>query len=118
MDLDVLNIEELQNRCMGNLDLVQRVLDKFQTRFPEEVLEIQNALDAGDTEHVARVAHRVKGTSASVSAKGLTQAAAELEELTRSKSGTNFTVCMNRLNKEWERFRNELETVALNHDNG
>ena len=103
---------------MGNLDLVRRVLDKFQSRFPEEMLEIHNALDAGDTELVSRVAHRVKGTSASVSAKGLAQAAAELEELTRSKSGTNFTVCVNRLNKEWERFRNEVETTALNRDNG
>lgn len=96
---------------MGNLELVHRVLSKFQVRFPEEMAEIQKALETGDVEHVARVAHRVKGTSASVSANGLTQAAAELEELTRSGSGNNFTVCLNRLDTEWNKFQVEVKAA-------
>ncbi len=66
---EMLNLDELRNRCMGNIDLVNRVLKKFQTRFPEELAEMKQALECGDSERIARVAHRVKGTSASVSAK-------------------------------------------------
>lgn len=77
------DLESLLNRCMGNIDLVQRVLDKFQQRLPEELDAMEKALQLGDTEQVARIAHRVRGSSATVSAESLAQAATEIEHASR-----------------------------------
>ncbi|NLF08409.1 MAG: Hpt domain-containing protein [Pirellulaceae bacterium] len=112
--LDVLNLDELQNRCMGNFDLVRRILSKFQTRFPEDMAEMQAALGDGNTDQLARIAHRLKGTAASVSAKGLARAAAGLEDYTRSKSGSNFTLFLDRLASEWAKFQSEADRVMTN----
>jgi len=80
----VLDLEGLLHRCMGNVDLVRRVLEKFQTRLPEELAELEKALEGADMERLARIAHRVRGSSATVSAEGLAQAAAEVEDASRA----------------------------------
>ena len=49
----VLDVDGLINRCMGNIDLVQRVLEKFQQRIPEELAELENAFELGETERLA-----------------------------------------------------------------
>src|SRR5271165_4200658 len=72
---DVLDLQELCDRCIGNLDLVQRVLDKFEQRLPEELAELERALELGDTAQAALVAHRIKGNASNVSAGALRQAA-------------------------------------------
>ena len=38
---DVLDLQGLCDRCMGNLDLVERVLDKFEQRLPAELAELE-----------------------------------------------------------------------------
>jgi HPt (histidine-containing phosphotransfer) domain-containing protein len=108
---EVLNLEELRNRCMGNIQLVQRVLEKFQQRLPEELAALENALDLNDTEQVARVAHRVKGTSASVSAKGLAQAAAEIENTSRAGCATDIPGRIEHLRDEWEKYLDYAVTL-------
>ena len=107
-----LDVEELHARCMGNLHLVHRVLDKFRTRFPEDMTEIRHAVENGDAGHVARIAHRLKGTSASVSAKGLAEAAADLERLGKADTLENVDAYVNQLDNEWKRFKNETETTV------
>ena len=92
---------------MGNLNLMHRVLNKFQKRLPEELAEMKKALERGDTERIARIAHRVKGTSASVSAKGLARAAAEIENLSRAGRATDISARIERLRDEWEKCLNE-----------
>jgi HPt (histidine-containing phosphotransfer) domain-containing protein len=102
--LEVLNLKDLYNRCMGNVNLVQRVLQKFQQRIPQELAELEKALGLGDTEQIARVAHRVKGSSASVSAKNLTQAAAEIEDFSRAGRVTDISVRIEHLRDEWGKY--------------
>src|SRR5689334_5017560 len=78
---DVLDLQSLHERCMGNLDLVERVLDKFETRLPEELAELERNLQGEDAAKISLVAHRIKGSCANVSALGLRNAAAEIEDL-------------------------------------
>ncbi len=100
----VLDLEGLRNRCMGNADLVQRVLKMFEQQFPAEMETIENALQLRDTEQLARVAHRVKGTSASMSAAGLTRAAAEIEDASRQGRLGELPAGIERLHDEWEKY--------------
>lgn len=108
---DVLDLDRLRNRCMGNIALLERVLDQFHKRLPEELAELERALELRDSEQVARVAHRIKGTSANVSADGLQRAAAEIEDLGRTGSVTDVPTRLERLRSEWERYLEHTSTL-------
>jgi HPt (histidine-containing phosphotransfer) domain-containing protein len=99
----VLDLDGLLHRCMGDIDLVQRVLEKFQQRVPEELAEIEKALQAGNAEQLARTAHRLKGSSATVSAEGLVSAAAEIEDAGRQGRMADAADCLTRLHNEWKK---------------
>jgi HPt (histidine-containing phosphotransfer) domain-containing protein len=101
---DVLDLEGLRSRCMGNIDLVERVLNTFQQRIPEEMAAMESAFQQNDAEQVARVAHRVKGCSASMSAGRLAQAAAEIEEAARGGRVTEVPANIQHLHQEWEQY--------------
>jgi HPt (histidine-containing phosphotransfer) domain-containing protein len=101
---DVLDLEKLLGRCMGNSDLVQRVLRTFQERVPEEMKTIEQALERNDAEEIARAAHRVKGSSASMSAEGMVRAAAAIEEVSRAGRVAEIPASLDRLHDEWERY--------------
>lgn len=114
---DVLDLDRLRNRCMGNIDLLQRVLDQFHKRLPEELAELEHALELRDSEQVARVAHRIRGTSANVSAECLQRAAAEIEDLGRLGRVTDVPTRLERLRSEWERYLEHTSTLfpAVDH---
>ena len=78
---EVLDLQGLSDRCLGNLELAQRVLDKFEQRLPAELAELERVAELGDAAKIALVAHRIKGNSSNISAAGLQQAAAEIEDL-------------------------------------
>ncbi len=98
-------------RCLGNIDFVQRVLEKFQQRLPEELAELERLLQLGETEQLARVAHRIKGTSANVSAPGLFQAAANIEALGRSGRMADIPRGIAHLRTEWEGYLSHVSTL-------
>jgi HPt (histidine-containing phosphotransfer) domain-containing protein len=108
---DVLDLEGLTNRCMGNIDLVQRVLAKFEQQLPEELAELERSLGLRDTEQIARIAHRVKGTSASMSAESLRRAAAAIESLGRTGCVTDVSKEIEHLRGEWERYLEYASTL-------
>lgn len=76
---DVLNLNELVDRCLGNLDFAQRLLKKFEGLLDSDVESITHAAGAKDLEHVAQIAHRIKGASANVAAPALLKVATEIE---------------------------------------
>jgi HPt (histidine-containing phosphotransfer) domain-containing protein len=89
---------------MGNIDLVQRVLEKFQRAVPGELEELERLLELRDWEEAARVAHRLKGSAASVSAKEIQRAAAEIEALSRAHSTGDMPVRLDGLRSQWQRY--------------
>ena len=104
---EVLNLERLRARCVGNITLVQRVLEKFRQRFPHDLDELERALETRDAEEAARIAHRIKGSAANISAGCIQRAATEIEDLSREDRSTDAsTMCVqtDRLHREWENF--------------
>ncbi len=91
---------------MGNVELVQEVLRQFETRTPEEIEAIEKALQLQDAEQIARLAHRLRGTSATISAEGLTRAAADLEDVGRQGRLADLPAGIEHLRDEWERYLN------------
>ena len=114
---NVLDVEGLRNRCMGNVVLMQRVLTKFQERFPEDLEDMESALNRGDIERVARVAHRVKGSAASVAALGVMQATSEIEDAGRSGRATEVSERIDLLHNAWAEYLDYAPAVIASLGN-
>jgi PAS domain S-box-containing protein len=68
-------------RCAGNADLAATILRKFLDRTPAELAEIEAAIHRNEVDAASRMAHRVKGASATIAAEPLRAAMAHLEEI-------------------------------------
>jgi len=80
-----IDLEALQARCLGNLDLVDRVLAKFTTQVDADLDDLERAIEAGNAEQAAHLAHRIKGIAGSVEARDLYADAALSEEVALEK---------------------------------
>ena len=74
-----LDLKSLSNRCLGRLDLIERALARFQEGLVDDLTQLEQAIGASDEQEWARLAHRIKGTSLTVSATRLSRCALELE---------------------------------------
>ncbi|MEN6493785.1 MAG: Hpt domain-containing protein [Thermoguttaceae bacterium] len=107
----VVDRQELLNRCLGDLALVERVLAIFQSRFDADLEELERAVEANDLEQITRVAHRIKGASANMAAHGLRQRAASIEELARRQVLAEIPPHLQGLHAEWARFVESASTL-------
>jgi Amt family ammonium transporter len=112
------DFEELLNRCLGNLEFAERVLAKFQSRFDDDLVELEQALDVQDTEAVARVAHRLKGASATAAANGICTQAAEIESLARTRNIDEIPGCLRLLRNECSKFSDSVASHMLTSNAG
>jgi HPt (histidine-containing phosphotransfer) domain-containing protein len=76
--------QRLIDRCMGKLELAERLVKILSEGLPSDLLDLQSAMDSGDIAKVASLAHRMKGTAANMYAERLSNAAANLERAARS----------------------------------
>jgi len=104
-DIAVVDCQDLVARCMGNLAFAENILARFEERLDVDLAMLETAIDRPDTEGVARVAHRLKGASANVSANGLHDVFSRLEELARTGQLQELPFCMDELRSEWSRFK-------------
>jgi len=100
----VLDVDDLVARCLGNLEFVDRVLAMFHQRCDEDLAELERAADAGDTETVVRLAHRLKGACANASAVTLRARAEEVERAARQGLLDDARERLGNLHDEWNRF--------------
>lgn len=98
-----LDTDELLARCLGNADLVERVLTRFQRSIDEELEALERSVDAADAGDIARRAHRIKGTSLSVSAHRLNECAQRLETLAMSDRLDGIDSCIEDIRQEFAR---------------
>jgi HPt (histidine-containing phosphotransfer) domain-containing protein len=101
-----IDVRELLDRCMGNIDLAERVLAKLQSQFLEDIAGLERALSKKDGKLVASIAHRLKGSSANVAAHDLQKCAAEIEELARNALLDDLPSHFAQLQTQWLRIKN------------
>ena len=111
-DAKAFDIDELVDRCMGNLELAERLLAMFQDRFETDLTELEKVFETGESGEIARVAHRIKGASASVSAQRLQELAARIEQLGRSGQSAAILPYLEQLRREWTRCRDCATSLA------
>ena len=100
----VLDLPQLLGRCLGNLDLAERCLVRFEQRLRADLEEVERTVDAQDYAALTQVAHRVKGSAATVSAISLADAAAALEDFARERDAADATDVIAQFQNEVGRF--------------
>jgi two-component system sensor histidine kinase/response regulator len=67
------------HRCVGRVDLYERILDRFLNSRLSEPADIRHALDRADLKQAARIAHSSISTAGTIGANGLSDCARELQ---------------------------------------
>lgn len=112
-EVPVVDLEALKRRCLGNLDLVTRVLKKFSTQLDSDLAELARALTGSDAQAFAMVAHRIKGMSANVEARDLYQQAATAEQCALDQAVSELPSCLERMRQERGRIAESLVGVKI-----
>ena len=71
---------DLLARCLGRMDIVERILSRFQGVLDDDLDQLERALRSSNTEEIVQIAHRIKGASLAVSAYDLSDCASRIEK--------------------------------------
>jgi two-component system, sensor histidine kinase and response regulator len=112
-EADVVELDALKRRCLGNVELVARVLKKFANQLDSDLAELAKALAGGDAEAFAMVAHRIKGMSANVEARDLSRHAAAAEQCALDHDLSELPLCLDRMRQERARIAKSLQRVNI-----
>ncbi len=107
-----INVEEALNRCLGNTQLLARVLDKFGHQSIEQLDQLVQLAASGDAMGLATTAHTLKGAASNVSATGVRELAYRLETMGRDNDLTDISKCLESLRTELDRCRNIIPEVV------
>jgi len=86
-------VKELLDRCVGKTKIMKKVLLGFERKGPESLEKIFDAVACGDAQLVAREAHTLKGVSANLAAKKLSDLAARMEALGKENDLEQAAAC-------------------------
>ena len=107
----VLNTEALLERCLGNLELAERLTAKFLDQMDETLGQIEDRVHVEDAEGTARLAHTLKGSAASLSAEALREVLARLEAAARTENLHEAAACLTQARYERDRLTEEAPTA-------
>ncbi|MCA9052182.1 MAG: Hpt domain-containing protein [Planctomycetaceae bacterium] len=108
----VLDVDELSARCLGRVELVERVLDRFQQSMGKEFAELERALEEVNVDALAGISHRIKGTSLTVSAHFLNRRAQLLEDAVKSRQVDAVAANVGALKEEWVRVHELITSLS------
>lgn len=100
------DMEQLVRRCMGKIELAERLLKSFESRFPEDLSKIEDSLREYDSKAASRMVHQLKGAAANVSAPDLYSMLTLLEDVVRSEQYERANDCVGEIHLKWRRYAN------------
>jgi CheY-like chemotaxis protein/HPt (histidine-containing phosphotransfer) domain-containing protein len=107
-----IDYESLLARCMGDVELVAKIAQKFRDRSLLTWEHIEKGFADGDATETARLAHTMKGTAANLSAVKLSELAAQIEQLGKAGDLSTAEETMRQMGEELSRCRAELEQLT------
>jgi PAS domain S-box-containing protein len=83
-DVPVFNQTDLMMRLFDDVQLIERIVDRFLHSMPDQIVSLQQALNAGDALTVQRNAHSIKGAASNVGGEQLQSVAGDMEDAART----------------------------------
>ena len=97
-------------RMMDDQAMYLRLLTRFHLDYRDKVLDLRDALAAGELPLAQRIAHTLKGAAAMIEARRLRRLATEVEHGLRAATGVEPQL-VERLGRELERVMLELDRL-------
>ncbi len=108
MSETVFGYDELCNRCLGNIELVERVVAAFEEGFSADLDRLRLLIAQGQIEAAAQLAHKIKGASANVAAYQLQTIAADIERAATLDGSDCLNEHFDNLQSAWSSFTSEV----------
>jgi CheY-like chemotaxis protein len=93
----------------GGPDILKKLTELFLEDAPHQIAALREAVQAGETQAVGRIAHTLKGSSGSMGATRMAAVCSELEEVGTSGDSYRAPELLKRLEEEFRRVRAALE---------
>ena len=106
------DIMALLGRCLGNFELIVRVLARFRKTGSTDLEQFALAIDRSDFVAFVEIAHRFKGAAGNISAAGLHKIATSMEQLGREQNAVELPGLLSQLQVEWEKFLRYADAFA------
>ena len=109
-----IDLDDMRHRYGDDEELIVAIAESFI----EEVSQLRNrlaeAVEGGDRRRVGSVAHAIKSSAASVSARDLWESADHLEQAANSKCESNLAPYLTQLSRQWDKAVESLARFKRN----
>lgn len=109
--------DALLARCVGRVDLVQRVLTSYIQQMEADLPELSKAAEQCDGESTRKLAHRIKGASANVQADDVRSTAEEIESFASQDRLREATAEIDNLRNHWQNYVALTSTFVSEYSN-
>jgi HPt (histidine-containing phosphotransfer) domain-containing protein len=99
------------SRVGGDVDLLKEIAILFLDDYPKSLIELREAIDAGDAKRVERTAHGLKGSVSNFGARPAVDAALRLETMGRAQKLVEVERVLQALELALAALRPELESL-------
>jgi signal transduction histidine kinase/CheY-like chemotaxis protein/HPt (histidine-containing phosphotransfer) domain-containing protein len=115
-----IDIGTLMSQCLGNADMVARMIAKFEKQITEDIGIIAESIAASDAHLLAAQAHNLKGAASQMAARPISDIAHELEAIGNSGQLTDAKIHLDELGVRVEQFLDYIPTImaSRNKDKG
>lgn len=107
----ILNRAALDEATGGDDELMQELAELYVTDADAQIIALATAVEAQDLDAVGRVAHGLKGSSASIGALEAAEAFRILEAIGRGADASDLGTALARARSALGRLRGELTTL-------
>ncbi|MCV6637527.1 response regulator [Candidatus Albibeggiatoa sp. nov. NOAA] len=113
--LPIFNADQAKRISIGNLSILQRIVNKYREDTPKQIAKLEEAITNNDTATAERAAHSIKGSSRSIGAMRLGQAAFQLERLAKDTELTTLLPNVSQLQNEFSELLAEWDNTDWEH---
>ena len=109
---DPIDLKAALERVEGDRDLLDELIQMFKADCRRTVEEMKEAAELADMRRLERLAHTLKGSAASLSARPLSEAAAGVERHARAEDAEQAKAALKSLSEQAGRLLAELEIIS------
>ena len=102
-------------RVGGSMEVLAEITQIFLDGYVEQFEELTTAVEAGDVEAAAKVAHRLKGELGTLGATEAFEAGQEVVTLARANDADGVVAAFTRFQDEMQRVEPELVALSQGH---
>ncbi|MEW4487987.1 Hpt domain-containing protein [Thalassoglobus sp. JC818] len=109
----LIELQKLVDRCLGKLELVDKLINRFKGSLQDSSEQLQQAMDLRNFVELAQGAHRLRGEAANLNATRIAKLALKLETAAREEDDRASQVCLNELIEASDQFEMEVRPFSM-----